>query len=206
MWTQVCPTPKPRSFTTTQDYVYSVAGQRSQGTCPPSLSTLRSSCVTTGTLSVLQSVNQYTPALPCPGKSPNLVFLGKSLCLMCSMANRTFSSRAFFNSFSLPGMLLEWSGWLAAEHIQKMGRGATISVLGSLKMSFQGRKRRPLNVILGDHGIRMGGGGVTGATQMVFKQLSIALPSALDPSPHPFPAVKARQPIPRDESPYVIGS
>lgn len=84
--------------------------------------------------------------------------------MIWSMAVRTFSSTVLPNSFSFPRMLsevLETSvvAWAGAGPAQKRGRGVTISVSRALRMSFQGRKRRRLNRILGGHDIRTGGAG-----------------------------------------------
>lgn len=64
-------------------------------------------------------------------------------------------------------------------------------------MSFQGWKKRLLNVILGARGVRMRGGHHW-SNQMLLKLLDIALLSALDPTPGSFSAAKARQPIPKE--------
>lgn len=83
---------------------------------------------------------------------------------MLSMAARALSSRVLPNSFSLSGMLpkvLEISGaaWAGAGPAQKMRGGTEISVLGALRMRFQGWERKSLKVIFGGHGVRLGGGG-----------------------------------------------
>lgn len=86
---------------------------------------------------------------------------------MLSMAARALSSRVLPNSFSLSGMLpkvLEISGaaWAGAGPAQKMRGGTEISVLGALRMRFQGWERKSLKVIFGGHGVRLGGGGGRG--------------------------------------------